>query len=126
MSEDKTFTELMTDPDEENLAKAWVMLMRLAKGLEEKDGISRDTICKAFLIGTLDLVKKRDDERYFREFGDVRYFLRWASEYTRQKLDQYPCHRKQEELEKRFGRESLGLRDAKNFGWREDKNRKKH
>lgn len=117
MTKDKSFSDIMKKPDEDQITHAWSELMRLAKKLEDEYGYARDTVLDGFLAGTLDLARKRADERYFRSMNDVRRFYLYASEETKRKFDRLPNYREQREIEDLHGKDMLYYRDAKNFGW---------
>ncbi|MCB0539857.1 MAG: hypothetical protein KDE33_20240 [Bacteroidetes bacterium] len=120
MNKDKSFSELMTKPDEEEQADVWFRLMDLAKELEDEHGYSRQTILEGLLEGILDLAMKRYDQRLFQKMNDIRRFYLYASEVTKRRYDTFPNYADQRFVEEKFGKDMPFIRDAKNFGWESD------
>lgn len=109
---DMTFSQLMARPDEQEQADIWCFVMESAKMFEEEKGYSRQTICEGLLRATLDLVHKREDERYFQKPNNARRFYLWASDFTRQKLNSFISYREQWSMEKTYGKDALSARDS--------------
>ncbi len=114
---DTKFSDVMKKPNEDEIIEVWLEVMKIASRLEDKRGLSRDTVLEGLLKGTLDLARKRIDERLFRKMNDTRRFYLFAREETKRRFDQLPNYRHQREIEERYGQDMLYLRDAKNFGW---------
>ncbi|GEM_PF-5250229 len=126
MSKDKTFTDIMKKPDATEQAELWGFVMAMAQEFEDEHGYSRKTVCEGILRAVMDLIIRREDEQFFQKTNDVRHFYLWASDFTKRKFDTYTSYEEQREEESDFGKDNLGLRDAKNFGWKDEENTSTH
>jgi hypothetical protein len=110
-----TFKDLMKKPDAQEQAIAGERLMEIAKELETEEHFSRQTVFEGMLDALLRLAHIHDDERYFQKTNDTRRLLLLAKQRIDHAFDSFPNYRAQRICDETYGKDSLWLRDSKNF-----------